>query len=81
MLKLLQQAGKSLEIEIQGVATGGGSDGSRTAQHIPTLDGLGPIGSRAHSPEEFMEVPSLRERTALLALFIETWYEAFATSR
>ena len=81
MLTLLQQAGGALGIAIHGVATGGGSDGSRTAQHVPTLDGLGPVGSRTHSPEEFMEVPSLRERTALLALFIEKWYEAFATSR
>ena len=81
MLALLQQAGGQLGIEVHGVATGGGSDGSRTAQHIPTLDGLGPVGSRAHSPEEFMEVPSLGQRTALLALFIEKWYEAFATSR
>jgi len=77
MLALLQQAGAHLGMEITGVATGGGSDGSRTAQHIPTLDGLGPVGSRNHSPEEFLEVPSLRERTALLALFIETWYENF----
>lgn len=77
MLALLQQAGARLGMEITGVATGGGSDGSRTAQHVPTLDGLGPVGSRIHSPEEFLEVPSLRERTALLALFIETWYEDF----
>jgi glutamate carboxypeptidase len=77
MLALLEQAGARLGMEITGVATGGGSDGSRTAQHVPTLDGLGPVGSRIHSPEEFLEVPSLRERTALLALFIETWYEDF----
>ena len=75
MLALLQQAGNQLKMDIKGVATGGGSDGSRTAQHTPTLDGLGPVGSRLHSPEEFLDVPSLRERTALLALFIETWYE------
>jgi glutamate carboxypeptidase len=77
MLALLQEAGTHLGMEIKGVPTGGGSDGSRTAQHIPTLDGLGPVGSRIHSPEEFLELPSLRERTALLALFIEAWYEQF----
>jgi acetylornithine deacetylase/succinyl-diaminopimelate desuccinylase-like protein len=26
-----------------------------------------------HGPEEFLEVPSLRERTAILAPFSETW--------
>ncbi len=77
MLALLQQAGNHLGIEIKGVATGGGSDGSRTAQHIPTLDGLGPVGSRIHSPKESLELPSLRERAALLALFIHAWYEQF----
>lgn len=77
MLSLLQQAGSELGIEVKGVTTGGGSDGSRTAQHIPTLDGLGPVGSQLHSPEEYLELPSLRERAALLALLIETWYERF----
>lgn len=77
MLGLLQEAGSQLGIEVKGVTTGGGSDGSRTAQHTPTLDGLGPVGSHLHSPEEYLELPSLRERAALLALFIETWYERF----
>ncbi|HSB71276.1 MAG TPA: M20 family metallopeptidase [Candidatus Methylomirabilis sp.] len=77
MLSLLQQAGSLLGIEVNGVTTGGGSDGSRTAQYIPTLDGLGPVGSQMHSPEEYLELPSLRERAALLAVLIETWHERF----
>ncbi len=78
MLALLQEAGKELGLGIKGVTSGGGSDGSRTAQFIPTLDGLGPVGSQMHSPEEFLVVSSLRERAALLARFIETWYERFS---
>jgi acetylornithine deacetylase/succinyl-diaminopimelate desuccinylase-like protein len=39
------------------------------------------VGSRIHSPEEFLEVPSLGERAALLALFIQTWYEEFLPAR
>jgi len=35
------------------------------------------VGSQMHSPEEYLELPSLRERAALLALFVETWYERF----
>jgi len=66
-----------LGLSFAGVTTGGGSDGSRTAQAIPTLDGLGPVGNKAHSPEEYLEAPSLRQRAALLALFMETWYERF----
>jgi glutamate carboxypeptidase len=77
MLAVLQEAGSFLGLTFAGVTTGGGSDGSRTAQVIPTLDGLGPVGSKMHSPEEYLEVPSLLQRTALLALFLETWYERF----
>jgi acetylornithine deacetylase/succinyl-diaminopimelate desuccinylase-like protein len=35
------------------------------------------VGSKAHSPDEYLEVASLRQRAALLALFMETWYEGF----
>jgi len=76
MHQLLQQAAAHLGLEIPGVETGGGSDGSRTAQHIPTLDGLGPVGSKMHSPEEYLEVPSLTQRAALVALFVEEWLAA-----
>jgi len=77
MLALLNEAGFHLGLTFAGVTTGGGSDGSRTAQLIPTLDGLGAVGSKLHSPEEYLEVPSVRQRAALLALFMETWYDRF----
>jgi glutamate carboxypeptidase len=77
MLAILNQAAAPLGLTFEGVTTGGGSDGSRTAPVIPTLDGLGPVGSKAHSPDEYLEVASLRQRAALLALFMETWYERF----
>ncbi len=77
LLEILQAAGRPLDLSFTGATTGGGSDGNRTASLIPTLDGLGVVGSRMHSPEEYIEVRSLRERAVLLALFIETWYERF----
>ena len=43
----------------------------------PTLDGMGPKGSRAHSDEEFIEVASLLERTKMLALFLDRWAAEF----
>lgn len=51
--------------------TGGGSD----ANHIaalgkPVLDALGPVGGRAHSPEEYIEIPSIARRGALLLRLI-----------
>ena len=37
---------------------------------IPTLDGLGPIGDKDHTPREFIKISSLHERTKLLAFFL-----------
>jgi len=34
---------------------------------VPTVDGLGPVCKGYHTPEEFVFIPSIRERTALLA--------------
>jgi glutamate carboxypeptidase len=45
---------------------GGASDASHFAPLIPlTIDGLGPRGGGAHTPEEFVLADSLRERTAV----------------
>jgi len=30
-----------------------------------------------HRPDEYLDVSSLREGAALVALFMETWYERF----
>jgi len=77
MLAMLNAGGSSLGLTFAGVTTGGASDGNRTAQLIPTLDGLGAVGSKMHSPEEYLEVASLQQRAALLAFFMEEWSERF----
>ena len=47
-------------------ARGGASDASHFAPSIPlTIDGLGPRGGGAHTPEEFVHLPSLSERVAV----------------
>lgn len=54
------------------VHTGGASDGNNlSAAGLPNLDGLGPIGDRLHSPEEFVHLPSLTDRARLCARFLE----------
>lgn len=56
---------------LQGVAVGGGSDGNFTAGlGIPTLDGLGPVGDGAHAEGEWVSVPDLPRRSALLAALV-----------
>ncbi|HTX31665.1 MAG TPA: M20/M25/M40 family metallo-hydrolase [Solirubrobacteraceae bacterium] len=60
---LLEAASERLGRRIVGVARGGASDASHLAPLIPlTVDGLGPRGGGAHTPDEFVLGPSLRER-------------------
>ncbi len=60
---LLERAVASLGRPIVGVGRGGASDASHFAAAIPlTVDGLGPRGGGAHTPEEFVLRRSLRQR-------------------
>jgi glutamate carboxypeptidase len=53
------------------VATGGASDANTTSgMGVPSIDGLGPIGGRDHSPDEYLEVESIVPRTTLLAALL-----------
>ena len=60
---LLDAAGRSLGRRINPAARGGASDASHFAGTIAlTVDGLGPRGGGAHTPDEFVRRESLRER-------------------
>jgi glutamate carboxypeptidase len=60
---LLREASAKLGRRVVGVARGGASDASHFATEIPlTVDGLGPRGGGAHTPEEFVLAASLRQR-------------------
>lgn len=53
--------------------TGGGSDGNFTsALGVPTLDGLGGLGSGSHSLDEWFSISQFAPRAAMLARLIET---------
>jgi glutamate carboxypeptidase len=48
---------------VTGTGRGGASDASHLAPAIPlTVDGLGPRGGGAHTPEEFVLATSLHDR-------------------
>jgi glutamate carboxypeptidase len=72
----LERAGVRLGRPIVGVARGGASDASHLAGVIPlTIDGLGPRGGHAHSPEEFVYAPSLGERLEVAMALCEALAE------
>jgi glutamate carboxypeptidase len=60
---LLARASAALGRPLVGVPRGGASDAAHFAATIPlTVDGLGPRGGGAHTPEEFVLSESLRSR-------------------
>jgi glutamate carboxypeptidase len=60
---LIAGASERLGRTIAGVPRGGASDASHFADTIPlTIDGLGPRGGGAHTPEEFVLEPTLGSR-------------------
>ncbi|SHN18324.1 M20 family metallopeptidase [Gracilibacillus kekensis] len=72
LLRIIKKVGDELDIFIKDTETGGGSDASFTsALGIPTVDGLGPIGGRAHRESEYLELNSFVPRTVLLAYVID----------
>lgn len=71
LFKRAQSIGAELGLHLKEGATGGGSDANFTAAlGIPTLDGLGAIGSGAHAEHEHIHLDSWHLRTALLTALI-----------
>jgi glutamate carboxypeptidase len=70
---LLEDASARLGRRIVGASRGGASDASHFAPVIPlTVDGLGPRGGGAHTPEEFVHIESLHHRAEVaLAVALE----------
>jgi glutamate carboxypeptidase len=72
LLEIIKEVGEEMGLHLSDTATGGGSDASFTsANGVPTVDGLGPVGGNAHSEDEYMDIPTLTERTLLLAKTIQ----------
>ncbi len=62
---------KDAGLDIKGEFTGGCADsGFSAAVGAPTLCGTGPVGAKAHTPEEYLEVDTIVPRAQTLALAI-----------
>ena len=67
-----QQCARELGVTLSWQHVAGGSDGNLlSAAGLANLDGLGPIGDRLHSPDEFVHLPSLVQRAQIAARFLE----------
>jgi glutamate carboxypeptidase len=68
LVRVARDIAGALGFELRDAATGGASDANTTAAAgVPTLDGLGPVGGREHSPEEWLDLESVVPRVSLLA--------------
>lgn len=64
-------SGRDVGLTMEGEFSGGCADsGLASVLGAPTICGLGPVGGKVHSPDEYMEVDSLVPRAQALALTI-----------
>jgi glutamate carboxypeptidase len=66
-----QSCAGNLDLKVDGEFTGGCADsGFTSAIGTPTICAVGPIGAKAHTPDEFMVVDSMVPRAQTLALAV-----------
>lgn len=71
LLAQYQQAAARIGFAVAGEYTGGCADSGFTAAlGVPTLCGLGPVGGKAHTDDEFLHLDTLLPRTQALAATI-----------
>lgn len=71
LFDLVRDCGAALGQTIGWIPSGGVCDGNNIAAcGVPVVDTMGVRGGAIHSPDEFMIVPSLKERAALSALLL-----------
>ncbi len=74
LVHMIRRVGKRLGLEIPFEHRRGTSDANFFGSAgVPTLDGLGPVSDGDHTPGEFIIAASLKERTALLTLFLSEY--------
>ena len=68
---LARAAARMLDYPADEQTTGGSSDACwAAAAGYPTLDGLGPVGGRDHTREEYGLISSLAPRSGILAALV-----------
>jgi len=71
LMDLYLAGAAALGMRIEGEFTGGCADsGFAAAQGTPTLCGLGAVGGRAHTPDEYLEIATLVPRAQAMASVI-----------
>jgi glutamate carboxypeptidase len=73
---VLERAAGRLGRPLMGAERGGASDASHMAAAVPlTIDGLGPRGGGAHTPQEWVSAESLRTRAEVALAVVSALLE------
>jgi glutamate carboxypeptidase len=71
LLASAMSLGEEVDLRIEDAGlVGGGSDANTTSMFTATVDGLGPVAAGSHAVDEQLDLTTLPERTALLALLL-----------
>jgi len=71
LFEIYQKEAANIGFPVEGEFTGGCADSGFTAAlGVPTLCGLGPVGGKAHTDDEFCRLDTLLPRTQALAATI-----------
>lgn len=82
LFALYQSQAKAIGFAVDGEFTGGCSDAGWTASlGIPTLCGLGPVGAKMHTDEEYCLLDTLVPRTQALTATLLNLQHISADSR
>lgn len=69
---LFEKSAEEMGYKIIQKSRTGGSDGCLTSDAgTPTIDGVGPVGGKWHTSEEYLEIDSLGKRLELLIRFLD----------
>jgi len=78
----VKDVAKYLNLSLKEEFRSGASDANLIAQQkIPVIDGLGPIGGKDHSKDEYMIKDSLVQKATLIACSIEKCWKIYETNR
>jgi glutamate carboxypeptidase len=70
LFKALDQCASTFGYQLQSRPSGGVCDGNTLSESgLATIDTLGAIGGNIHTPEEYIDINSLTERTKLISYF------------
>lgn len=75
---MVKEVGTKHGYDIQCAHCGGGSDANIMSQTgIPVIDGIGPLGGKLHSVEEFLVSATIPERAVLATLVVAKAWEQY----